>query len=1099
MFPLSARVAALVEAEAAATSSGPRPFDSLAPAEVASWLAAHGAVQHWATVATHSSLSGARMRELSARRGALGDAGPADGVELPPRTEMFAFPTGARLAAGDGPAPAPPIETHTFVITDFAGRRLYFHCAVRHHRVSTRKLSLVRLQIGAKLMSSGLLDARDASSGDGARRRGLGGPSAAPRESAPETDLPQTIYEPQILCVLSLLPYHASLRRALVAFARTVPEDEELTLEHAASLHAMLAKRAPASPAPPTAIELPPSARGAADAEPDARDGARPAASPRLTVPSLATRAWEREHGPQTDEPRARAPEGSSADARRQFHYRGIEQSLRPLLRRLEPKHVVLLYTAVLCERSVLVLSASASDLVASLEAIRALLHPLEWPHIYIPLTPPHRELLEIFEAPVPYLAGLLRGPAGCGAMAAPPPPDNAPTSPPGPRTPAKSHAVAPQPDSEERGARRARARTGSIEARSRLNLVDVDAALALKLAPDAIVVDLDANQVLDARRLAKAGGPADDDGDESLLLDLSLLPPRLALRLHHAIEVRSRARRPKPRATDQGSARARARRNPPLQMHAPIFRVHHPNDVLQGAQLPSTADGPTREFARELSKGTGSHEWAGEEDGEDPTPAAHERSADRGGPLPGRADANANDARDMQMWSPCSWKLLDWTSERMARENVVSPSTTPGASEPASGGSTRRSRGGAPPTSIATPTGGSATPSGRTDVFWKQLPSRRQSWKPSVTLKLLHILHSSEEDEDESCQLSPTADAARDGRSLKFSARDGDSDNDIADIAETGAGGRAATAARGAASPCQEDGVRSLSPTALGVARSPLSEPPAGASDDAGRAAAERFAEAAAPLEPSEGADGRQGLLDARPGGGDVEDDADGPLARQENRCTNEPALRAAFLGVLVSLLQGYRQHLVLDVPDAPPAASGPAAGADQRIFDAGAFVAQVARRRSECAPFVRGLCETQMFHMFLHARVLSGASAAPAERAPDAPATGGAPSVALDLFDRRIRQRLKQKALRIALHSSATDIDLELGEMWKAKRGTQSRHWRRRRFALLHTPTLDDDDRPAGGPPRSPERDAADDSSAALGMSLCLGCVRAPRARPP
>ena len=1015
---------------------------------------------------------------------------------------MFAFPTGARLAAGDGPAPAPPIETHTFVITDFAGRRLYFHCAVRHHRVSTRKLSLVRLQIGAKLMSSGLLDARDASSGDGARRRGLGGPSAAPRESAPETDLPRTIYEPQILCVLSLLPYHASLRRALVAFARTVPEDEELTLEHAASLHAMLAKRAAASPAPPTAIELPPSARGAADAEPDARDGARRRVAAPDRAKSRDARLGTRARPADRRAARARSGGARAADARarrRQFHYRGIEQSLRPLLRRLEPKHVVLLYTAVLCERSVLVLSASASDLVASLEAIRALLHPLEWPHIYIPLTPPHRELLEIFEAPVPYLAGLLRGPADCGAMAAPR----------ATRQRADVAARTANPGQIARGCPSARFGGARREASEGEDGID-RGALAAQPRRRGRGARAEARSGRDRRRPRRQPGSGRSTARQSgrprgrrRRRELAPRPFRFCRRgsrcdsitpsrCVHALVA------PNPARPIKG-ARARARRNPRSQMHAPIFRVHHPNDVLQGAQLPSTADGPTREFARELSKGTGSHEWPGEEDGEDPTPAAHERSADRGGPLPGRADANANDARDMQMWSPCSWKLLDWTSERMARENVVSPSTTPGASEPASGGSTRRSRGGAPPTSIATPTGGSATPSGRTDVFWKQLPSRRQSWKPSVTLKLLHILHSSEEDEDDSCQLSPTADAARDGRSPKFSARDGDSDNDIADIAETGAGGRAATAARGAASPCQEDGVRSLSPTALGVARSPLSEPPAGASDDAGRAAAERFAEAAAPLEPSEGADGRQGLRRA--------------ARRRRRRGRRRRAARAAREPVHERAGAARRvprraRLAAAGLPPTPrarrarraPAASGPAAAPTS----ASSTRARSSRRSRGGAPSARRSCggsaRPRCSTCSCTRACSRGRAPRPPSARPDAPATGGAPSVALDLFDRRIRQRLKQKALRIALHSSATDIDLELGEMWKAKRGTQSRHWRRRRFALLHTPTLDDDDRPAGGPPRSPERDAADDSSAgARHVAVPRVRARAARARPP
>mmetsp|Transcript_9482 Transcript_9482/g.13439 ORF Transcript_9482/g.13439 Transcript_9482/m.13439 type:complete len:1073 (-) Transcript_9482:82-3300(-) len=79
-----------------------------------------------------------------------------------------------------------------------------------------------------------------------------------------------------------------------------------------------------------------------------------------------------------------------------------------PLLRCLGVVHTLDLLSALLCERSVVLVSKSASRLSACAHASMSMLSQglLHWPHIYVPILPPF--LINYLAAPTPYLVGLM-------------------------------------------------------------------------------------------------------------------------------------------------------------------------------------------------------------------------------------------------------------------------------------------------------------------------------------------------------------------------------------------------------------------------------------------------------------------------------------------------------------------------------------------------------------------------------------------------------------------------------------------------------------------------------------------------------------------
>ncbi|XP_028349335.1 DENN domain-containing protein 1A isoform X7 [Physeter macrocephalus] len=63
------------------------------------------------------------------------------------------------------------------------------------------------------------------------------------------------------------------------------------------------------------------------------------------------------------------------------------------------------LYASMLCERRILIICSKLSTLTACIHGSAAMLYPMFWQHVYIPVLPPH--LLDYCCAPMPYLIGV--------------------------------------------------------------------------------------------------------------------------------------------------------------------------------------------------------------------------------------------------------------------------------------------------------------------------------------------------------------------------------------------------------------------------------------------------------------------------------------------------------------------------------------------------------------------------------------------------------------------------------------------------------------------------------------------------------------------
>ncbi|KAF8355268.1 hypothetical protein PRIPAC_96891 [Pristionchus pacificus] len=81
--------------------------------------------------------------------------------------------------------------------------------------------------------------------------------------------------------------------------------------------------------------------------------------------------------------------------------------SVNDLVRQLHPEWVVAIIAACLAEQRVLITGNNVHDVSRAVNAIDALLRPLEWPFTFVPVLPD--SILEICDVPAPYLMGVLR------------------------------------------------------------------------------------------------------------------------------------------------------------------------------------------------------------------------------------------------------------------------------------------------------------------------------------------------------------------------------------------------------------------------------------------------------------------------------------------------------------------------------------------------------------------------------------------------------------------------------------------------------------------------------------------------------------------
>ncbi|KAL6110378.1 dennd1c [Pungitius sinensis] len=80
-------------------------------------------------------------------------------------------------------------------------------------------------------------------------------------------------------------------------------------------------------------------------------------------------------------------------------------RNLTELIVAVDVGNLLHLYASMLFERRILIFSSKLSTLTACVHALSALLYPMYWQHIFIPVLPPH--LLDYCCAPMPYLIGV--------------------------------------------------------------------------------------------------------------------------------------------------------------------------------------------------------------------------------------------------------------------------------------------------------------------------------------------------------------------------------------------------------------------------------------------------------------------------------------------------------------------------------------------------------------------------------------------------------------------------------------------------------------------------------------------------------------------
>ncbi|KAI9989698.1 hypothetical protein PInf_019983 [Phytophthora infestans] len=81
-----------------------------------------------------------------------------------------------------------------------------------------------------------------------------------------------------------------------------------------------------------------------------------------------------------------------------------LDHSVRLLFDTLDISTVLLVFTAALLENRILLVSSYLSVLMKVAESLRALMHPLSWPHVYLPVLP--RRMLQYLECPTPFIFG---------------------------------------------------------------------------------------------------------------------------------------------------------------------------------------------------------------------------------------------------------------------------------------------------------------------------------------------------------------------------------------------------------------------------------------------------------------------------------------------------------------------------------------------------------------------------------------------------------------------------------------------------------------------------------------------------------------------
>lgn len=275
------------------------------------------------------------------------------GAPLAPLVRALCFPNGVAVRTAAGPR-AP--RFFVFVLTEADGARTYGAVAVVDEPLP--------LQAGVSSSSS----ATATTATEQTQEEGK-------EEEKPETTATGTTttserqYEEKALCLVSRFPFFGALRACLAQLWRIVAAHPAPScVPYAAAVRALV-DRVPA-PLPgglPVRVRL------------------FPNSSEEETAPIVLQRAL----------PTRLAAPGCA---------------VRPLLDTVGAHVAVQLLAALLLERRVLFLARDAARLAAAQEALRALLHPFAWPHVYVPVV--GTVLADFLHAPTPFLMGVVRSPA---------------------------------------------------------------------------------------------------------------------------------------------------------------------------------------------------------------------------------------------------------------------------------------------------------------------------------------------------------------------------------------------------------------------------------------------------------------------------------------------------------------------------------------------------------------------------------------------------------------------------------------------------------------------------------------------------------------
>jgi pentatricopeptide repeat protein len=166
-------------------------------------------------------------------------------------------------------------------------------------------------------------------------------------------------YLPKVLCILSTWPYLTAFREYLAQFYRLATTTNLMT----APIERFVVNLVSEIPAPPP---------GAYEVQ--------------VSILNSTIRFWA---------PPAKLPIAF------------VALPFQILFECLDLDNVLKVWSAVMVERKVILLSSQYSILTVCAEILCSLLFPLRWSHLFVPLLP--RMLCPILDAPVPYLVGLVR------------------------------------------------------------------------------------------------------------------------------------------------------------------------------------------------------------------------------------------------------------------------------------------------------------------------------------------------------------------------------------------------------------------------------------------------------------------------------------------------------------------------------------------------------------------------------------------------------------------------------------------------------------------------------------------------------------------